>query len=91
MRIGNAVETPGMAMRATLAVLRHHGYAADEVSSMEGRRQMFIVRGNLSKLDEDGRRLGLFVADVSGNGSIVIRAAAFGVIEEGQLDPFVGL
>ncbi len=94
--IGN----PGEAMREVTAILRHHGYAVDEVESDrtdsgEVYEESYTVTGNLLGLF-DGNRLGTFSAKVQTTGIVVIEGGAFGRIVAGvdgesTDDPFDGL
>ncbi len=90
--IGN----PGEAMREVTAILRHHGYAVDEVGAWKAARGAtgdFKVTGDLIGLF-DGNRLGTFNAEAWESGAVILRAGAFGLIEVGTEstdDPFDGL
>lgn len=84
-----ATTTPGQAMEEVLATLRHFGYSADEVSSIEDTYQgIFTLTGNL---EMGTTKLGLFTAEVDYDGNQMIEAGAFGSIENGHMDPFSGL
>lgn len=90
------INTPGQAMGEVLATLLRHGYDYDNVeashSVIEGE---FVVTGYLVGKYEDGqvirKALGSFNARIDRDGNEVIEAAAFGQIENGHMDPFVGI